>query len=128
MYCPTCGTRNDDNNFRCVQCSTVLQQGFGGGPIGGASGQAFSESSQATAAVILAALSWAFCGPVSSFPALIIARGEIRGIEAGLRDPVNTGTAKAAFWLAAINLGLFAILFVFWAGLLGFILQASPGF
>ncbi|MDX9724144.1 MAG: TM2 domain-containing protein [Myxococcota bacterium] len=25
MYCPACGTLNDDNNFRCIQCGNVLQ-------------------------------------------------------------------------------------------------------
>ena len=26
MYCPQCGTQNDDNAFRCVACGTVIQQ------------------------------------------------------------------------------------------------------
>jgi len=26
MYCPKCGTQNDDNNFRCVKCGTIIQQ------------------------------------------------------------------------------------------------------
>ena len=25
MYCPKCGTPNDDNAYKCVQCETVLQ-------------------------------------------------------------------------------------------------------
>ena len=25
MYCPKCGTQNDDNAFKCVQCGEVLQ-------------------------------------------------------------------------------------------------------
>ncbi len=25
MYCPKCGTPNDDNAWKCVQCQTVLQ-------------------------------------------------------------------------------------------------------
>ena len=25
MYCPKCGTKNDDNAFRCVRCSQVIQ-------------------------------------------------------------------------------------------------------
>ena len=24
MYCPACGTSNDENSFRCVQCAVVL--------------------------------------------------------------------------------------------------------
>jgi hypothetical protein len=26
MYCPKCGTLNDDNNFRCAACQAVIQQ------------------------------------------------------------------------------------------------------
>jgi len=26
MYCPECGTQNDDNAFRCVRCGIVIQQ------------------------------------------------------------------------------------------------------
>ena len=26
MYCPKCGTQNDDNAFRCIKCGIVLQQ------------------------------------------------------------------------------------------------------
>jgi hypothetical protein len=26
MYCPKCGTQNDDNAFRCVSCQEIIQQ------------------------------------------------------------------------------------------------------
>jgi Tfp pilus assembly protein PilE len=26
MFCPKCGTQNDDNNFKCVKCGTIIQQ------------------------------------------------------------------------------------------------------
>lgn len=26
MYCPKCGTQNDDNAFRCIKCGTIIQQ------------------------------------------------------------------------------------------------------
>ena len=25
MYCPKCGTENDDNTYRCVDCSEIIQ-------------------------------------------------------------------------------------------------------
>ena len=25
MYCPKCGTQNDDNAFRCIRCSEIIQ-------------------------------------------------------------------------------------------------------
>ncbi len=24
MYCPKCGTQNDDNNFKCISCGNIL--------------------------------------------------------------------------------------------------------
>jgi len=24
MYCPKCGTQNDDNNFKCISCNQIL--------------------------------------------------------------------------------------------------------
>ncbi|MBI4559146.1 MAG: CD225/dispanin family protein [Candidatus Hydrogenedentes bacterium] len=34
MYCPKCGSENDDNAFRCTRCGNILQQtqGSPGGP------------------------------------------------------------------------------------------------
>jgi hypothetical protein len=29
MFCPSCGTENDDNAYRCVKCGIVLQQAAG---------------------------------------------------------------------------------------------------
>ena len=26
MYCPKCGTQNDDNAFKCIKCGTIIQQ------------------------------------------------------------------------------------------------------
>lgn len=26
MYCPKCGTQNDDNNYKCTNCGTIIQQ------------------------------------------------------------------------------------------------------
>jgi hypothetical protein len=26
MYCPECGTQNDDNAFKCVKCGIIIQQ------------------------------------------------------------------------------------------------------
>ena len=29
MYCPKCGTRNDDNSYKCVQCGEAMQPAQG---------------------------------------------------------------------------------------------------
>ncbi len=26
MYCPRCGTQNEDNAFKCIKCGTIIQQ------------------------------------------------------------------------------------------------------
>ena len=26
MYCPKCGTQNDDNAFKCIRCGTIIQE------------------------------------------------------------------------------------------------------
>jgi Tfp pilus assembly major pilin PilA len=26
MYCPKCGTKNDDNAYKCTKCNTIIQQ------------------------------------------------------------------------------------------------------
>ena len=36
MYCPKCGTANDDNAFRCVKCNEIVQQTAAQGPAQGA--------------------------------------------------------------------------------------------
>jgi hypothetical protein len=32
MYCPKCGTANDDNAFRCVKCNEIVQPAAAQGP------------------------------------------------------------------------------------------------
>jgi type IV pilus assembly protein PilA len=27
MYCPKCGTQNDDNAYKCIKCGIIIQQG-----------------------------------------------------------------------------------------------------
>jgi len=107
MYCSSCGTANDANNFRCVQCGTIIQsqnsQGYGQ-PYQNV--QQWPEASKADTALILAVLGWVVCA-VLSIVAIPMARAEIAAIERGDRNPAKLSTAKAAFWIAAIQLGLF---------------------
>lgn len=113
MYCSSCGTANDANNFRCVQCGTIIQsqapQGYNqpNQPYGGGYAQQWAEPSKADTALIFAVLGWVVCA-LLSIAAIPMARGEIAAIERGDRNPAKLSTAKAAFWLAAIQLGLFA--------------------
>lgn len=127
MYCSSCGTFNDDNNFRCIQCGTVLQNV---GPTPGAMGagyyaqQTYAEPNKADTALIFAILGWVVCG-VMAIPGFFMARDEVRSIESGNRNPSKLSTAKAAYWLALIQLILFGIglvgvgVFVLFAGVAG---------
>ena len=35
MFCPRCGTKNDDNNYQCTKCALVLRPAPGPPPAGG---------------------------------------------------------------------------------------------
>ncbi|MDX9722764.1 MAG: zinc ribbon domain-containing protein [Myxococcota bacterium] len=109
MYCPQCGVQNDDNAFRCIQCGSIVQQmPMHPGAQGGYGGAAYDEPSKADMALILAVLGWVVCVLVG-VAAIPMARGEIRAIEEGRRDPAKLGTAKAAFWIAMIQLVIFGL-------------------
>jgi type IV pilus assembly protein PilA len=66
------------------------------------------ESSRAGLALALSIISWACCGIFLSIPALLFARGEIRGIREQRRPPGGLGMAQAAFWVALANIVLTA--------------------
>jgi hypothetical protein len=73
------------------------------------------SSSMPTIAIVLAALSWMSCGIVLSLPALIIAKKEIGAIERGEANPSGLGVSKAAFWIAALNVGFTVLVIVAYA-------------
>ena len=110
MYCSSCGTANDNNNFRCVQCGSIIQsQQPQGAPYqGGYQAEQWPEASKADTALLFAVLGWVVCA-VMSFIAIGMAKGEIRAIENGLRNPAKLSNAKAAFWLAAVQVGFLVL-------------------
>lgn len=74
-------------------------QSVGGAQAAGAPasgfGQAYSEASQATTALILSILGLACCA-IAAPVAWYMGNAEVVAIDAGRRDPSNRGTAKAA--------------------------------
>ena len=60
-------------------------------------------SGKAVAALVLAIVSWVFCGFLTSIPAIFIAKSELGAIERGESSPAGKGMAQAAFWIALIN-------------------------
>jgi hypothetical protein len=69
-------------------------------------------SSNAVIAIILAALSWAFCPIIAAIVALIFAHQASKEIEASGGRIQGQGLVTASRWVAWINIGLFAAMIV----------------
>jgi type II secretory pathway pseudopilin PulG len=100
MYCPKCGTQNDDNAFKCVKCGEVLQQA------GAATTAPATTSTKAVLSLVLGILAitcfWIFTG----IPALILGVLANRDIR---RDPTRVGGKGLA--TAGIILGIVGMVF-----------------
>ncbi len=77
----------------------------------------FPQTSAVTA-VVLAALSFAMCGIFTAIPAVIMARKAL-DITDQIPNHPDAGTAKAAFILGWVNIGLFIVGILFWAFFIG---------
>ena len=64
----------------------------------------YPEGSNAIAAIVLAAVSWFVFPFVGGVIAFFLARAEIKGIDAGRRDPSQRDTAQIAYWIAIANI------------------------
>ena len=73
---------------------------------------AAQTSSNAVIAIILAAVSWAVCPIIAAIVALIFAHQGSKEIEASGGRVQGQGLVTAARWVAWINIGLFAAMFV----------------
>tara|TARA_A100001388_G_scaffold276857_1_gene265873 strand:+ start:4615 stop:5208 length:594 start_codon:yes stop_codon:yes gene_type:complete len=77
----------------------------------------FPQTSAVTA-VVLAVLSFALCGIVTAIPAVIMARKAL-DITDQIPNHPDAGTAKAAFILGWVNIGLFIVGILFWIAFIG---------
>ena len=73
----------------------------------------FYPETSAMTAIILAALSFAMCGLFTAIPAVIMARKAL-DITDNVPNHPDAGTAKAAFILGWVNIGLFILGILFW--------------
>ena len=73
----------------------------------------FFPQTSAVTAVVLAVLSFALCGIVTAIPAVIMARKAL-DITDQIPNHPDAGTAKAAFILGWVNIGLFIVGILFW--------------
>ena len=101
---------------------------YGGNPYGPPASPGFagyqSSSDTTTWALVLAILSWFTCYAVMSVPAFFMARSELQSIDRGEIGVNNRGNAQAAYWIAAINMGVsgliiggYVIFFLFIVGM-----------
>lgn len=68
----------------------------------------YSQSSQATTALVLGILSLVLCQVLGPF-AWVMGKNEVEAIDAGRRDPANRGTANAGKILGIIATVMLAI-------------------
>lgn len=128
-FCPNCGSQVDPGVAACAKCggqtgasapaaapspvyvtapspnsfqSGAYQPGYTGMPL----------PDPSPMALIMAAGSWAICGPLLSVPAVIKARSDIAGIREGRYNPNSMSMCQIAFWVGAVNAGLYLALFL----------------
>jgi uncharacterized membrane protein YvbJ len=73
LYCPKCGTYNDDNAYKCVKCGTVVQQGAGVPPSQSTVGGGAVTGKSVPTYMVPAILVTLFCCLVGGIVALVYA-------------------------------------------------------
>jgi len=118
MYCPKCGTENDDNNFKCTRCGEILHPSAP--PVAVAASDATLgglvpyKNGPALAAYYLGVFSLIpFLGVPLGIAAFILG---IRGLRKAKEHPEVKGKAHA--WVGIIAGGLFAVLYLVLIGLM----------
>jgi len=106
MFCPKCGTTNDDNAWRCVQCQTVLQQA----PPSVAGGPPVVVPNYLWQAIVCTVCC---CMPLG-IPAIVYAAQVnskvLQGDIAGARN--SSKNAKMWCWIAFVSGLLFTLIYV----------------
>lgn len=109
MYCTKCGTRNDDNSYKCVRCGDVLQR---------------PETQPPPASIqnylVGAILVTLFCCLPFGIPALVYAAQVNGKIQAGDIQGAIDCSNKAKMWLwIAFGLGIATWIICFIIGAVG---------
>jgi hypothetical protein len=60
-------------------------------------------SQNAVLALVLAIVGLMLCGCATSIPAIIVARSELKAIDAGSSSPAGRSMATAAFWIGVVD-------------------------
>jgi len=110
VYCPNCGTFNDDNNFRCVQCGNILQQA---GPVmGGGYGGGYQQPAFIPNYLVQAILTTLFCCLPLGIVGIVYA-AQVNGKNgAGDVEGAMAASQNAKLW-SSISFGLGLAFLVF---------------
>ncbi len=116
VFCTKCGTRNDDNAFKCVQCGTVLQHPQEVGTDTSAGVPVPNYLAQAILATI-------FCCVPFGIPAIVFAAQVNAKLAAGDYQGAVKASEKAKMWcwisfLVGLGCGLIYLIF-FIVGVIG---------
>lgn len=136
-FCPNCGSPVHPGVTSCMKCggpagdaapppppqapvyvTAPSPHSFQPGPFQPGYGMPLPDPSPM--ALIMAAASWVVCGPILSVPAVIKARSDIAGVRDGRYNPNSMSMCQIAFWVGAINAGLYLIIFLLVAILFAF--------
>ena len=91
MYCRKCGTLNQDNAYKCVQCGEILQTG----PVTGIGGTPPPKIQNYLIHSILAAL---LCCPPTGVAGIVYAAQVNTRIQAGDMQGALASSQKARMW------------------------------
>lgn len=107
MYCRKCGTQNDDNAYKCVQCGEILQH------TGGGSGAPPQKIHNYLAESILVTV---LCCMPLGIPAIVFAAQVNGRIQAGDIQGAMESSRKAKMWVwwsFGVGLGIVILYLLF---------------
>ncbi len=112
MYCRKCGTQNDDNAYKCVQCGEILQQVAGAGMPAQASGLAIGSLVSSIAGLVA-------CLFVGQIVGIVLGHKAKRQIRESNGRFSGDGFATAGIIIGWVGIAIDIMLVVFWS-LFGF--------
>lgn len=97
MFCPKCGTQNEDNAYRCVSCSEVLHP----------AAPQFTQTVSIPNYLVQSILVTIFCCLPLGIPAIVYAAQVNTKVGAGDLDGAAESSRKAKMWCwIAFGIGL----------------------
>ena len=109
MFCPFCGTENNDNNYRCTKCARVIQPTTPAAPV--VITTELADSAAARWVLPVGRSGWAIAAGYAGLFALLVIPAPIAlilGIGAVLdlrRNPKKRGMGRAVFGILTGGLG-----------------------